>query len=263
MTEFLERYKREHSSELKALRAAVSDEYRPLDLSYPSLDRVEEYYRSILGSTKDPHELEQIENSIGHYVAATLIEHTDGELAVAPSKTPQPAVKVSGISKRMFEPLGPVYTFKRFRPRGVFRERTECWDLPQRRAELKRMLASRDKELAHLQRDVERIAGKRIAKLDGTKRNLGMVEEAWRSVALNGTLAERGAMKARLVLLLGTLLVDAIGSGDWSVVEDPTDADFGEWEVARWRPAQATRIGPKTPKGQIYELLRDAIDDGS
>ncbi len=258
----IDAFLRDQAAELTALRAAVGV---PLDLSYESLDRLEDYYRGVLEKSSDLKALKVVNERCARYVGATLAEHTKGTWARSTEPgIPAPSIAVPALKKRNFIAIAPVLNYRRLRIPGLFRDETELWDLPLRRAALQQLVARSKTELASLSKDIGDLAGRVPAKLDGSAKSLELVETTLKAVAGRGvTHARRRQVQQRVILLLGTLIAEAVGKGQWEVVEDPKYSNFGEFRIAGWSPAPIVRaIDAKAPAGTLHEALTSAISTG-
>jgi len=253
----LDDYVRAQAKQLKALSAAVGEE---LDLSYESLDRVEDFYRGVLDKTAAL--VDTATDRVTRYVGATLAKHTEGTWArsTEPGFT-EPAIKVPGLA-RTFEPHGVVITFKRLQSPGRLRDETERWDLPLQRAALARLRANAKQEQAQLIDDVAQLTGQRIAKLDRSAKSLGLVEDALKALATGGASRARlREVRGRAVLMLGNLYARIVGGGEWEVESDPKMSTFGMFHIAYWSPADVVhRIGAKTSPGRLAKSFNFAVE---
>jgi hypothetical protein len=249
-------------TELNELRKAVGAK---LDLSYESLDRVEDYYRGVVEATPEMPALKPTDARIASYVGATLAEHTKGTWSQSTqTERPVAAIKVPGL-KRTFDPMAPVLGFARRRIFGLLRDMTERWDLRLRRATLARLVESAKQEAARLIEDVAQLTGQRVTTLDKSAKSVKLVEAALKAVAGNGVShARRREVRERVVLHLGNLVAEAAGGGKWEVVADPELFNFGELEIAGWSPALVVRaIDAKTAAGSLHEALEEAIEEAT
>jgi hypothetical protein len=84
---FVQRYAEETPHELEALANDVArlgrPELLPLDRTYASLDRVEDYYRLVLDA-QAPGARKGARERVARYVGATLIEQAGGRWALDP-----------------------------------------------------------------------------------------------------------------------------------------------------------------------------------
>ena len=253
--------------DLDALRSAVKAtgkaSFLPLDLSYESLDRLEDYAKHALATASElaawkPHRDLQM-----RYVGATLIEHVKGSWGVGGDlPSGEPVVHVPGLKQRPFRPFEPVATFRNHKTAGIFRDATERWDLPLRRDALARLVAAKDRELAALRDDVRELTGERLDVLDDSAKSMKALDDAL--YALNTGEAPRPrkrAVRRRAILLLGTLLADAVG-GEWSVCDKPDYTDFGHFTIAGWAPYHAVTVTTaKARAAGLRASLGDAIKD--
>jgi hypothetical protein len=258
---------RDLPTHLEALRSSVQQqqpELLPLDLSYESLDRVEDHYRAVLDSKVGADELKALRDRISLYVGATLIERVGGSWAVhreVPT-SPEPAVAdVPLVKHACFLPLEPVQNFKRLRAPGLLRDVTERWDLARRREQLAAHLARLEAEVAGLRADVEELTGQQVELREGDARSLQALQDALQKLVGSDPPREvRRRVRTRAVLLLGTLLRQALDKVEWTVNDNPKHADFGQFVIAGWAPSNAIRmIGPKIKPDHLRAVLADQI----
>jgi hypothetical protein len=235
------------------LRAAVEAVRQPallpLDLSYESLDRLEDYYRICLEGNATPDEQKQLRGSLSRYLGATLIEHTGGVWKIVRGSV-EPLVgklpQVTGKGSEL-DPAGPVLDFKRTRSPGWLRDATERWDLALRRRQLATLMAHTDDELAKLRDDVEELTGIQPSVLDGNPGALAAVEAALkRLITANAPRERRREVRSRAVLFLGTVVMKAVGHGEWMLCDDADNSNFGEFTVNDWAPSNTIRVNDKT-----------------
>lgn len=246
--------------ELDALRAEAKTAgvEAPLDLSYESLDALEDALFALVPDDAEPRAWRGLRDRATRYVGATLIARRGGRWAVGGSaREGAPVVEVPSLPKtRPFEPMGPVLNAVRLRVPGRLRDDTERWDLPRRRARLAELLARRDEELARFAEDVAELTGEKGAVLDRSADGLGLVQRAIvRSIEIDAPRDRRRRLRERAVLHLGTLHAPS-ASTEWSLREKPAYADFGEILVGDWCPAESLRaIGPSAPPGRLAERV--------
>jgi hypothetical protein len=252
----------DHDEQLAALRADMHARQvgATLDFSYESLDCVEKYYSKVLDASPTAEDLKRIHTWLEHYVGDVLASHTKGTWTTdAGNLGPQPAVKVPGIRSRKFHPMAPILEYRRLRRPGLLRDDTEKWDLPRRKKQLEALLASRDEEIARLRDDVEQITCKPIPRLDES--SVDLIDDALRELSeADVTTDRRRQVKQRAALWLGTLAAEAVGHGEWTVVDDPKDGDFGQFRILNWAPARPVKFTtPKAPAGHLARNLANAI----
>ena len=259
--------------DLEALRAAAKATgkagFLPLDLSYESLDRLEDYAKHALATASDlaawkPHRDLQM-----RYLGATLIEHVKGTWGVGGDlSSGEPVVHVPGLKARPFRPFEPVASFRNHKTAGIFRDATERWDLRLRRAALAQLLAAKDRELDALRDDVREFSGERLAALDDSAKSMKALDDAlFKLNTGDAPRARKRAVRQRAVLLLGTLLGNAVAGAEWSVCDKPDYTDFGHFTIGGWAPyhtvvvttAKARAAGLR---GALVEAIKDAKSAG-
>ncbi|MBX3154851.1 MAG: hypothetical protein KF773_02540 [Deltaproteobacteria bacterium] len=259
--ENLERFVRELPAELEALeydvRAQGATELLPLDRSYDSLDRLEDFYTMVLDG-RGRVGSEQVEPRLGRYVGATLIERTGGKWDYARTKEHfgKPCVtNLPDLKKHRFFPLGPILGFKRTRIPGDLRNAVEVYDVPYRRAQVADILASLDTRIAALSDDIRDLTGEKPV-LDYSVASSAFLEAALLA-SLSRELSRERWRKLELgsILYLGTIVQHALGGGAWTLCEAPNEFDFGQLHMHGWAPRDVVRrMGPET-QGIIKRTL--------
>lgn len=209
---------------IQELRASVAQagipELMPLDLSYESLDRLEDYLRLVL-EERLPAERSVVLDRASAYVTATLARQA-GDV---------PAV-VSG----QFEPADVV---RELQPShvGTVRDRIERVDVAFQRRRLNELVEDLDATLLGLRADVKALTGKDPGALDGSRANLVAVGKALVAAEERDDVPREQLRRLSrgAIVYLGSLVQKRAG-GEWSVQESARDIRLGWWKLGSWYP---------------------------
>jgi hypothetical protein len=246
------------AAEIAALTAAIeagSPQTLPLDKSYDSLDRLEDFFFAHLD--------DQLDANVGSYVGETLVANT-GARWDPPRKADDRGrwgvIALPLIPKARFQPARLMMNVRRVRATLGLRDRTERYDIPRRRAALEALIANRDRELEGLRADLVELVGTAPPALDGGDETLAVLEQALKQlVAIHAPREQARRVRTRVILLLGELVQRAIG-GSWAVCEEYNNADLGEFQSHGWAPSNVIRnIGPQRPPDLIKTELSMVI----
>lgn len=255
-------------SELQALRSVVAAQglphLLPLDLSYPSIDRLEDFFALVLDgrATGIDGDLEPL---LGRYLGATLVEHAHGRWSASGAKDNrgQPGVtSLKDLGNYTFPTMGPIATFKRARIAGHLRDETEIHDLAHHRRQISQLIGSVDEEILALRADLTSLLGSDAGILDFSVESVGMIEEALkRLIESDADRDQRRRVRTRATLYLGAVVQHALGGGEWTLCESPDDVDFGQLRTHNWTPINLVRnTGPKRKPGFIRDNLEFVIN---
>ena len=237
---------------------AAHDGRGPLDRSYASLDRVEDYLGAALDSVRDS-ERDRLVRRVERYVGVTLVEHTGAAwiVHVSPTGRPDPRVtKLPELKRYQFSPGLVVNIFTRTRLLGVLRDETELYDVPHRRATISRMLAEEAHELERFAEGVGALTGHDTT-LDGSVDSLDLVQEALANMWESGPSREyQRVVQARAVLYVGNVFRQSLGRGQWELCTDPARVEFGHLTIDDWAPITSVRVIRRTSRPA---LLREAV----
>jgi hypothetical protein len=227
----------------------------PLDLGYESLDRLEGFYRQLLeqGSTS----IAALDARVASYVGETLVRSAGGAWAppLAKADLGRPGVvDLPSLPRARFHPMDVVRTFKRTLSSGYMRDATELYDIPARRRYLDRLVANSDATLDQLQADLDDIVGRDT--LDDSPESVAAVEDAFKKLVGEQAAPDRvRRLEDGATLFLGQIVQRAVG-GDWSLCEDPDDADLGQVRIGGWAPISVIRnVGPQSRPGLLQSTL--------
>jgi len=242
------------TGELAALERDVG---LPLDRSYSSLDAVEDHLLGALPG-QDKTARDRLVSRVERYVGATLVANAGGTWAMhhGPRRRIEPCVtKLPELRRYEFEPAYAVNVAARTRRPGALREETEIYDVPHRRRQGDKLLATSADELAAFADDVRGLTGRAIT-LDLGLGTLDDVQEALTRLAVTSpTRDRRRQLWNRAALYMGAVLVHAAKRGRWALCIDPKRMEFGHLLLDDWCPMQSVRvIGPDSRP----DLLRDA-----
>ena len=187
-----------------ALTAAIeagSPQTLPLDKSYDSLDRLEDFFFA--------HLEDQLDANVGSYVGETLVANT-GARWDPPRKADDRGrwgvIALPLIPKARFQPARLMMNVRRVRATLGLRDRTERYDIPRRRAALEALIANRDRELEGLRADLVELVGTAPPALDGGDETLAVLEQALKQlVAIHAPREQARRVRTRVILLLGEL----------------------------------------------------------
>jgi hypothetical protein len=259
--ERFEQYIRDMDAELVALEEVMRAQQLPLDRSYESLDRLEDYYGLVLDGRVST-DVAVLETRLGRYVGTALAAHAGGTWDYARNKVDlgKPCItNLPGLGKSRFFPMRPVLVFKRTRRVGWLRDATEIYDLVHRRAQVARLLASVDAEVGGLREDMRELTSA-YPDLDFSVESVPFVERAVQAlISHNSPREQRRRVRTRAVLYLGTIVQRALGGGAWTLCEDPDDEEFGEIVMHDWAPITAIRATAPHDDGHLRRAIEFVI----
>jgi len=266
LLERFEHYMREMPAELAALARAVaaqgSPEFLPLDFSYESLDRLEDFL--VDAATRETVD-EELYNRVGRYIGQMLVKRAGGKWDYSRLKNDFPGepliIALPLLGKRRFFPMAPVDGFRYHHMPGSLRDATEPYDIPHRRRQMFARIACLDAEIEALRAEVRQRLGPAAADLDYSFDSVDVLERAL-LVALSAhpSRDQRRCLRTRAALYLGTLLQRALGGGVWSLCEDPLDVDFGELVMHDWAPYTLVKnVNPKFDRRLLRPNLEKSI----
>jgi hypothetical protein len=238
----------------------------PLDRTYSSLDRLEDFYRLQIATPATPvGSSAELDSRLASYVGATLVQATGGIWEPPRTKADmnRPGVgSLPGLGRAHFYPIDVVRTFKRFRTPGYMRDTTELYDIPLRRANLDDFVANIDRTLVAWRDDLRRALGRDPGPLDGGRESLAMVDEALKQLmATNASRDLNRRVEIGAVASLGQIVQRAVG-GEWTLCEDPKDGDFGQLHMHGWAPMSVIRnVGPDS-RPNLLEGVLDLVIKG-
>jgi hypothetical protein len=258
----LQKYEMEMLSELEGLIADVTKtgrgELLPLDRSYASLDRVEDYYALVLDK-KVKVDAKRAEQRVARYAGAVVVEQAGGKWAAGPDDGVDPFVvtKLRAAPKAVYGPLHRVSEIENYRFPGVLRDRTERFDLELQRRQIAELTGDLRGTLTRLRADAKEQTRTDPGALESTA-DLTKYEAALAAVkAPNASRDLRRRIRTGAAIAIGNLMQQELGAASWSVEEDPKNIDFGAWTLFGVRLSNTVeRVDPRTkPDG-----LRSSIE---
>lgn len=239
--------------ELEALRqvsAAHRPELLPFDLTYESIDRVEDLLRHIIDGKAGGESVDSAEPRVAAYLGQTLIERAGGAWRQGGARDEFPGRPcVTGLphlGRFRFFPHLTVKACRLYRIDGHLRDETESLDLARLRERTARELRDREREIEALRADVYELAGE-PAVLDFSLDSLAVLAAAIQRVS--GREAWR-RMRTRAALYLGETARHLSGRGEWSLCEDPVNAYYGQLRIGEW-----------SPTATVYSASEPGMDD--
>ena len=262
----VDEYVSKMASELDALRADVKKAGRPqllpLDLSYESLDRAEDFYRLVLDK-RVPGKLATVADRLVRYAGATLIENAGGEWAAGPTAAePICVTKMKGVPKARFTPASRVKNFKPGRFVGGLREKTEAYDLPLQRGRIAELTGDVDSTIEQLRTDIEELTGSDPGALDGDLASVDRIEPAFLQVKANEASRElRRRLRAGAVIYLGHVLQSQLGKAEWEVEDGPRNSAIGAWKIFDYVLEPVLALVEPGEKGVLRREVEDIVRD--
>lgn len=245
--------------ELEALRkvaAAHRPDLLPLDLTYESIDRVEDLFRDIVEGKASGESVDTAEPRVTAYLGQALIEGAGGSWTEGGARDEFPGrpcvADVPHLGRFRFFPHPPAKRFRRLRIAGLLRDETECYDLARLRERTERQLRDRDREIESLRADLRDILGQ-PAELDFSLDSLDPLARAVKKVSGRDPWRR---MRTRAALYIGETARHLTGRGDWTLCEDPVNVHYGHLRIGEWSPT-ATIVSVSAPGDD--DLLRKSV----
>lgn len=263
----LEAYLREMPHELDALRADVSKagcpQLLPLDSSYESLDRLEDYLALVL-DRRVPTDAAIVQQRAIRYVGTTSVECTGGRWSlprVDDKHDPLCISKFPDAPKAELLPRGRVREFARLRTPGKIRDEVERFDLPLQRARIQELASSKDRVLAELRADATRLSGRDPGPFEGAPASMAALEEtliASRRAEVGRDVRRRVRRAAELYF--GLMLQERLGPAEWTVCEKVGHERFGVPMIYAWWPSIPVHaVGSRSAKAGSLQAGLDYI----
>lgn len=228
-------YAEETPGELEALAKAVTKlgrpELLPLDRSYASLDRLEDYLLLVLDGHA-PGSRARTRERVARYVGATVIEQAGGRWA--PGEHDGDSIAVRGlraVPAAVVLPTHPVAAVEQWRYSGILRDRTERSDVELQRRTLAALTGDLDATLTRLRGDVKELTGTDPGPLDGVPALSRYTPALGLLRAANAPRELRRRIHQALAVAIGHLLQAELGPAEWRVEDAPRDIDFGTWTL--------------------------------
>jgi hypothetical protein len=246
--------------QLEALRELAGEkrpDLIPLDLTYESLDRVEDLFRDIIEGKVSGATVDSTEPLVATYLGQTLIDRAGGKWGVGGARDEFPGrlcvTDLPDLGRFRFFPHQTVKAFRLYGAAGHLRDETEPYDLVRLRERAARDLRERESEIDALRADVGELIGAPAA-LDFTLDSLGQLTRAIRRVS--GRDAWR-RMRTRAALYIGETARRLAGHGEWALCEDPVNAHYGHLRIGEWSPTWSV-YGASEPGDD--DRLRRSVD---
>lgn len=228
----VQKFEMEMLSELEALIADVTKTGRgallPLDRSYASLDRVEDYYMLVLDK-KVAADKARATLRVARYTGATLVEQAGGKWAAGDNDAVPAVTKLRAAPKDAFEPLAIVSELESFRFTGWLRDRTERHDLDLQKKRIAELADDTKGTLARLRSAAKELAGSDPGLLDTTAALDRYQPVLARAAVANAPRELRRAIQRGAAIGMGALLQSELGRSAWTLDDDPRSVDFGAW----------------------------------
>lgn len=220
--------------ELEALEEAVAKLGRPgllpLDRTYASLDRLEDWLLLVLDGQAKGSKKEAMERAV-RYAGETVIAQTggrwasgapDAELAITGQRG-APAVKAL--------PSHSVARVERWRWSGTLRDELERQDVELQRRTLAELTADLPATLARLRADLKAFTGEDPGPLDPDAA-LGPCSVALPRLNVATAPRElRRRIRQGAAVAMGEVLQAGLGRAEWTVEDHPRDIDLGAWTL--------------------------------
>jgi hypothetical protein len=266
----LDSFVREMPAELEALRAEVQKAGRaqllPLDRSYESLDRLEDFLALVLDK-RVRADVATVQKRCARYVGATACERAGAKWALASDDDfdPLAVTGFTGAPAAELVPAVPVAEFADTRRTGWLRDATERFDLPLQRRLIAAMVANRDGVLAELRADMKQLLKKDPGPLDGKLDSLTPLYDA--VLALDAdtiTREQRRKVRREAIFYYGCVLEQRLGKGEWSVDADAGTAQFGYWTIfKKWPELQIDAVGGPRNKPDSLRAAAELVSSSS
>lgn len=232
----LESFVREMPAELDALRADVKKADRsqllPLDLSYDSLDRLEDYLRLVFDK-RVRADADKARNRAARYVGATIVERAGARWGLATDDDYDPLC-VTGASAAPKAELVPARVVAELEDSqsGWLRDSAERFDIALQRRLIAAMVSNRSGVLAELRADMKKLTGKDPGALEGSVESLTPLYDALIAADKDGTARElRRKVRRAAAFYVGCVLQAGLGPREWAVDDDPETTSFGAWTI--------------------------------
>ncbi len=246
-------------AEIEALRrvaAAHRTDLLPFDLTYESIDRVEDLFGQVIGADPGREAVEATESRVTAYLGQTLIEHAGGSWSHGTARDEFPGRPcVTGLphlGRFCFFPHVTTKAFRLYRSAGSLRDEAESYDVARLRERAARDLRDREREIEALRADVDKLLG-RPTDLDFSLDSLAPLTSAIKRVS--GRDAWR-RLRPGASLYIGETARRMAGRGEWILCEDPANAYYGHLLLGEWNPTW-TVYAASAPGGD--DVLRASV----
>jgi hypothetical protein len=260
----LQKFEMEMLSELEGLAADVGKAGRsdllPLDKSYASLDRVEDFYLLVVAGRVQVDKA-RAKQRVARYAGVTLAEHAGGKWASGTTETdPVVVTKLRAAPKATFQPMARVGELERWRYTGWLRDRTERHDLELQRATIDKMSGDLGGTLAKLRTAAKELSGSDPGALDSIAAVAKYQPVLARAAVASAKRELRRVIQRGTMVAIGQLVKSAVGRAEWTVEEDPKDIDFGTWRLFGVSMSNVVeRVEPSDPAGSVQTVVEKMI----
>jgi hypothetical protein len=260
----LQKFEMEMLSELEALAADVQkagrSELLPLDKSYASLDRAEDYVGLVLDH-KVKADVARTKARVARYAGATLIHNAGGSWAPGPDAHDVVKVtKLRAAPKAEYLPMLRVMDYESKRYPGVLRDRTERYDLELQKRLIAELGADLAGTLARLRADAKELMGTDPGLLDATSALTKYEGALARANAATTPRELRRRLHRGAAIAVGQLMQDALGRSQWTVEDDPKHIDFGRWQLfGVYLGNTVSRVQPATKPDGLRTTIEKMI----
>jgi len=221
---------------LRQLAAEKRPDLLPLDLTYESLDRVEDLFRDIIEGKAGGAPVDSTEPLVAAYLGQTLIDRAGGKWGVGGARDEFPGrpcvADLPQLGRFRFFPHQTAKAFRLYRAAGLLRDETEPYDVARLRERTQRELRDVEREVEALRADVGELTGA-PAELDFSLDSLDPLARAVKKVSGRDPWRR---MRTRAALYIGETARRLAGRGDWTLCEDPVNVHYGHLRVAEWSP---------------------------
>lgn len=261
--EALRQFESEMAGELEALTLDVARAGRagllPLDRSYASLDRIEDYSRLVLDRKKKAGRA-RAESCVARYVGGVVAEQADGRWRAGTARTEAFVVKLRAVPRVVHQPWLRVGEIENHRMPGLLRDRTERHDVRLQRRLIDGLTRDIPGTLARLRRDAQEQTGIDPGVLESTA-DLSRHEPAVAAVKSASASRELWRrLRASAAIAIGQLLQAQLGAAPWMVEENPRDIDLGVWTLFGVRLGHTVeRVDPRTRPDGLRQRVEKMI----
>lgn len=228
-------YAEESAKELEALAKDVAKlgrpELLPLDLTYESLDRLEDYLLLVLDGHA-PGKKKKAQERAVRYAGEVVIAQAGGRWA---SGAPDAEVAITGLRALPGAKLLPSHAVQnavRWRYSGTLRDRLESQDVELQRRTIAALTGDLDGAWARLRADLEAFTGTDPGPLDPASA-LGPCSRALARLNQDGKAPRelRRRLRQGAAIAMGERLRAEVGPAEWTVEDHPRDIDLGAWTL--------------------------------
>jgi hypothetical protein len=259
----VQKFKLEMLSELEALTGDVREAGRsdllPLDLSYASLDRAEDFYL-LVADKQVSLDKERTKRRVARYAGATLVEHAGGEWAAGDNERVPAVTKLHAAPHALVEPMARVWELEKFRYSGWLRDRIERNDVELQTTLITDLTGDPGGTLTELRAAAKALAGSDPGLLDATAA-LDRYQPVLAQAVLAGTSRElRRVIQRGTAIAIGELLQAELGRSAWTVDDDGRNVDFGAWSLFGINLTNLVeRVEPEDAPGAVRLMVEKMI----